>query len=91
MENVPVLISTRKAALLTKTANEQAEEAISQAQKWSHDMRTGASEFVERIMRTSDEQLTQYVNEIRRARQSLRASGKVEEEPKPEPKQDAQK
>ena len=80
-----------KAALLTKTANEQAEETISQAQKWSHDMRTGASEFVERIMRTSDEQLTQYVNEIRRARQSLRASGKVEEEPQPEPKQDAQK
>ena len=69
----------------------KAEETISQAQKWSHDMRTGASEFVERIMRTSDEQLTQYVNEIRRARQSLRASGKVEEEPQPEPKQDAQK
>lgn len=59
---------------IVEQARATASGLTEQAQKWSNDMRQSASEYVENIVGAADESLTNSVNEIRRARQSLRAA-----------------
>lgn len=59
---------------IIEQARGTASELTDQAQKWANDMRQSASDYVEKIVATADESLTSSVNEIRRARQSLRAA-----------------
>ena len=51
-----------------------------QAQKWASDLRTSAGEYVENIVATADEALTNSVNEIRKARMSLRSAAQQSKE-----------
>ena len=70
---------------ITKMAQAKAHEIVSQAQTKSRVMRKAAQEFVDDIMRRSDEELTQNLSELRRTRASLKQnipSVKTEEESK---------
>ena len=59
---------------IVEQARASATELTEQARNWSMEMRTSASEYVENIVAVADETLTNSVNEIRRARQHLRAA-----------------
>ncbi|MBO5944703.1 MAG: hypothetical protein J6Q50_05360 [Clostridia bacterium] len=59
---------------IVEQARASAAELTEQARNWSREMRTSASEYVESIVAVADETLTNSVNEIRRARQHLRAA-----------------
>ncbi len=61
-----------QATEIIEQARATASELTEQAQKWSTDLRTSAGEYVENIVATADEALTTSVNEIRKARMSLR-------------------
>ena len=52
-------------------ANNQADSVKSKAEKWSTEIRAAATEFVEGIMKNSDDVLSSNIAEIRKARQSL--------------------
>ncbi len=57
-------------------ANNQANDTRAKADKWATEIRSGAAEFVEDIMRNSDEVLSSNIAEIRKARQSLFGSNR---------------
>ena len=59
--------------IMEKT-RDAATELTEQARNWSREMRSSASEYVESIVGIADETLTNSVNEIRRARQTLKAA-----------------
>ena len=59
---------------IVEQARASATELTEQAKNWSREMRQSASEYVENIVAVADETLTNSVNEIRRARQQLRAA-----------------
>ncbi len=59
---------------IVEQARASAAELTEQARAWSKEMRNSASEYVESIVAVADETLTNSVNEIRRARQHLRAA-----------------
>ena len=61
-----------QATEIIEQARATASDMTEQAQKWSNDLRTSAGEYVEHIVATADEALTNSVNEIRKARMSLR-------------------
>ena len=61
-----------QATEVVEQARATASELTEQAQKWSNDLRTSAGEYVENIVATADDSLTNAVNEIRKARMSLR-------------------
>jgi F0F1-type ATP synthase membrane subunit b/b' len=61
-----------QATEIIEQARETAADLSEQAQKWSTDLRRSAGEYVENIVATADEALTASVNEIRKARMSLR-------------------
>lgn len=63
-----------QAAEIIEQARASASEVTEQAQKWANDLRTSAGEYVESIVVKSDEALTAAVNEIRKARMSLRSA-----------------
>ena len=63
-----------QATEIVEQARQSAAELTEQARNWSNEMRTSASEYVESIVAVADETLTNSVNEIRRARQHLRAA-----------------
>ncbi len=63
-----------QATEIVEQARSSAAELTEQARTWANDMRTSASEYVESIVGLADETLTSSVNEIRRARQHLRAA-----------------
>ena len=69
----------QKANQITTAAQKAADDVTAQAQKWSHEMRTAASNYVEDIMRNSDEVLSANLEEIRRARQSLKSATAAKE------------
>ena len=52
-------------------ANNQADSVKAKAEKWSTEIRAAATEFVEGIMKNSDDVLSSNIAEIRKARQSL--------------------
>ena len=62
---------------IVEQARASATELTEQARAWSKEMRTSASEYVESIVAVADETLTNSVNEIRRARQHLRAASQA--------------
>lgn len=57
---------------IIEQARATASELSENAQKWSAELRRTAGEYVEGIVVTADEALTNSVNEIRKARMSLR-------------------
>lgn len=63
-----------QATEIIEQARATASELTEQAQKWANDLRISAGEYVENIVATSDEALTSAVNEIRKARMSLRSA-----------------
>lgn len=72
----------KRAQDIVEQARQSAQEITNQAKRWSADMRQSAGKYVESIVTTADEALTNSVNEIRRAHNQLRAasgSGKSEE------------
>ena len=62
---------------IVEQAKASATEITEQARAWSKDMRQSASEYVESIVAVADETLTTSVNEIRRARQHLKAASQA--------------
>ena len=64
----------QNATEIVEQARQSATELTEQARNWAKEMRTSASEYVESIVAVADETLTTSVNEIRRARQHLRAA-----------------
>ncbi len=73
-----------QASELMEMTRREANSMMETANKWSTDMRTSAGNYVEEIIKTSDDVLTQSVNEIRRARQQLRIAASKKTEPKPD-------
>ncbi len=67
-----------QAAEIIEQARASASEVTEQAQKWSNELRKSAGEYVENIVAKSDEALTSAVNEIRKARMSLRSAAAQE-------------
>ena len=67
-------LARTQATEIVEQARQSATELTEQARNWSNEMRTSASEYVESIVAVADETLTNSVNEIRRARQHLRAA-----------------
>ena len=61
-----------ESALLIENSKERARDIMDKAEKWSGDMRRNASNYVESIIRDTDETLTKSVNDIRQLRQSVR-------------------
>lgn len=59
---------------IVEQARASATELTEQARNWSREMRSSASEYVENIVGIADETLTNSLNEVRRARQHLRAA-----------------
>ena len=58
--------------LLIENSKERARDIMDKAEKWSGDMRRNASNYVESIIRDTDETLTKSVNDKRQLRQSVR-------------------
>ena len=58
--------------LLIENSKGRARDIMDKAEKWSGDMRRNASNYVESIIRDTDETLTKSVNDIRQLRQSVR-------------------
>ena len=73
-----------QASELMETTRREANSMMEAANKWSTDMRASAGNYVEEIIKTSDDVLTQSVNEIRRARQQLRIAASRKTEPRPD-------
>ena len=69
-----------QATEIVEQARATASDLTDQAQKWSTDLRTSAGEYVENIVATADEALTASVNEIRKARMSLRSAAQQSRE-----------
>lgn len=57
---------------LLSASKENARDIMDKAEKWSSDMRRNASNYVESIIKDTDETLTKSVNDIRQLRQSVR-------------------
>ncbi|MBE6827388.1 MAG: ATPase [Ruminococcaceae bacterium] len=73
-ENAAEIIQEARtqATEILEQARGNASEITEQARKWATDLRTNAGRYVENIVITADEALTASVNEIRKARMSLR-------------------
>jgi len=59
---------------VVRRATIQSNEQISQAQSKARDIRRGATDYAEDIMRTTEEVISQKLNELRQARQNLRSA-----------------
>ena len=57
---------------IVRQAQQRANEILTAAQSKSREMRKAAQEFVDDIMRTADDGMTQTLNELRKTRASLR-------------------
>lgn len=57
---------------ITKLAQQKANETVAQAQAKSREMRKAAQDYVEEIMRRTDESLTSTLSEVRKTRQALK-------------------
>ncbi|MBQ3889163.1 MAG: hypothetical protein II738_05395 [Clostridia bacterium] len=69
--NIMQQANNEASATLNK-AKAEAREVTEKAETWSNDIRANASNYVENIIRDTDETLTNSVNDIRRLRQSVR-------------------
>ena len=57
---------------ISKLAQQKANETVAQAQAKSREMRKAAQDFVEEIMRRTDESLSANLSEVRKTRQALK-------------------
>lgn len=63
-----------RADALIVEAERKAGEEIAKAQKWSTDIRTAASEFIEDLILTTENSLVTGLNEVRRAKDGLKSA-----------------
>jgi cell division septum initiation protein DivIVA len=61
---------------IVKTAQQRAGEIIDEATKKSGDMKSAAADFVNDLLRTSEDNLNLAVGEVRQARQALKSTPK---------------
>lgn len=66
---------------IVRRATIQANETISQAQTKARDIRKGATDYAEGIMRTTEDVISQKLNELRQARQNLRSAVRSDSTP----------
>ncbi len=59
---------------ITREAQQRANEIVTQAQAKSREMKRATNEYVDDLMKRTDEELTQLLAEARKIRQSIRAS-----------------
>ena len=82
--NATIAAAKAQADSIVNAANEQAErtiedsrmrsdEAIEKANRWSAEIRIAAGDFIEDIMQTADNAITNSLTEIRNARMSLQS------------------
>ncbi len=64
-------IRRAEAANVTAEAEAKAEDIVNRANKYSEDIRSATSEFLDRVMQDADIALVDSLAEIRRARQSI--------------------
>ena len=69
---------------LINASKGKAAEIMDKAERWSTDMRTNASAYVENVIKDTDETLTRSVNDIRTLRQSLREALNAGRESRPD-------
>lgn len=62
---------------IVKAAHEQANEILNDAKAKTSDMRKAAADFVEEIMRKTDESITAQLTELRKTRQNIKMTQKV--------------
>lgn len=62
---------------IVRAASEQANEIINDAKAKSAQMRKGASDFIEDIMKKTDEAITTQLTELRKTRQNLKMTNKT--------------
>ncbi len=60
--------------VITREAQQRANEIVSQAQSKSREMRRATNEYVDDLMKRTDDELTQLLAETRKIRQSIKAS-----------------
>lgn len=73
--NLTVATAKEKADEILAEAKAEAEETTQQAERWSTEMRTAASDFVEDVMRDADEVFTKGLADVKRVRANLAAAG----------------
>lgn len=73
--NLTVATAQEKADEIVREAKEYSEETTSQADRWSKEMRSAASDFVDSVMRDSEEVFTKGLKDIKRVRANLAAAG----------------
>jgi phage baseplate assembly protein W len=61
----------------------RANEIMNKAERWSNDMRKNASNYVENVIKDTDETLTRSVNDVRTLRQSIHDALNTPTEPRP--------
>ncbi len=75
-----IAAAEKKAALLierdeiVKQAEKQAEEIVLEAKKKAREMKQATNEYVDDVIKRTDEVLTEAVTELRRTRQSIKGS-----------------
>jgi cell division septum initiation protein DivIVA len=60
--------------VITREAQQRANEILSQAQAKSREMKRATNEYVDDLMKRTDEELAQLLSEARKIRQSIKAS-----------------
>lgn len=73
--NLTVATAQEKADEIVREAKEYSDETTAQADRWSKEMRTAASDFVDNVMRDSEEVFTKGLKDIKRVRANLAAAG----------------
>lgn len=68
---------------LINASKARADEIMSKAERWSNDMRKNASNYVENVIKETDETLTRSVNDVRTLRQSIHDALNTPTEPRP--------
>ncbi len=64
---------------VVKQAQAKANELLTQSQQRSREMRKGANDFAEDVLKRTEETLAQRLNEVRQVRQSLRTPSRYQE------------
>lgn len=70
-ERVKVMVNQNE---IVKEAQAKANDLIEKAQEKSREVRKAANEYVDDLMKRTDEMLTENLSEVRKTRQSLKAS-----------------
>lgn len=77
-ENI-INAASEQAERTIEDARRRSDDAIDKANKWSAEIRLAAGDFIEEIMRTADESISNSLNEIQAARASIRTvTGKID-------------